>query len=130
MDVQIPKQKTGTKIQIYLQSQSWKSNVKTMKVKNINMLLLSNRTDKIKKPQLTHKGYRDYIKGIKGQSLVISNGKRIVKTIKFKEDNPAYDITNLLINNRWNSELFLYIKQGKKYSKGYVYFPLEIAISE
>ena len=130
MDVQIPKQKTGTKIQIYLQSQSWKSNVKTMKVKNINTLLLSNRTDKIKKPQLTHKGYRDYIKAIKGQSLVISNGKRIVKTIKFKEDNPAYDITNLLINNRWNSELFLYIKQGKKYSKGYVYFPLEIAIAE
>ena len=74
MDVKIPKQKAGTKIQIYLQSQNWKSNVKTIKVKNINTLLLSNRTDKIKKPQLTHTGYRDYIKAKKGQSLVVSNG--------------------------------------------------------
>ena len=56
MDVKIPKQKAGTKIQIYLQSQNWKSNVKTIKVKNINTLLLSNRIDKIKKPQLTHTG--------------------------------------------------------------------------
>ena len=52
MDVKIPKQKAGTKIQIYLQSQNWKSNVKTIKVKNINTLLLSNRIDKIKKPPI------------------------------------------------------------------------------
>ena len=130
MDVKIPKQKAGTKIQIYLQSQNWKSNVKTIKVKNINTLLLSNRIDKIKKPQLTHTGYRDYIKAKKGQSLVVSNGKKIVKTIKFKEDNLAYDVTDILMEYQRKSELFLYIKQGKKYSKGYVYFPLAIDIAE
>lgn len=130
MDVQIPKQKAGTKIQIYLQSQNWKSNVKTIKVKNINTMLLSNRTDKIKKPQLTHTGYRDYIKAKKGQSLVITNGKKILKTIKFKEDNPKYDITKILIDYQMRNELFLYIKQGKKYSKGYVYLPLGIQIAE
>lgn len=130
MDVQIPKQKAGTKIQIYLQNQDWKSNVKTIKVKNINTMLLSDRTDKIKKPQLIHTGYRDYIKAKKGQSLVISNGKKILKTIKFKEDNPKYDITKILVDYQMRSELFLYIKQGKKYSKGYVYLPLGIQIAE
>lgn len=130
MDVQIPKQKAGTKIQIYLQNQDWKSNVKTIKVKNINKMLLSDRTDKIKKPQLIHTGYRDYIKAKKGQSLVISNGKKILKTIKFKEDNPKYDITKILVDYQMRSELFLYIKQGKKYSKGYVYLPLGIQIAE
>lgn len=130
MNIKIPKQKSGTKIQIYLQSQNWKSNVKTIKVKSINSMLLSNRTNKIKKPQLTHKKYRDYIKAKKGQSLVISNGKKIIKTIKFNEDNAAYDITDILMDYQMRSELFLYIKQGKEYSKEYIYLPLSISIME
>lgn len=130
MDVEIPKQKAGTKIQIYLRSKNWKSNVKTIKVKSVNKLLLSNRTDKIKKPQLTQTGYRTCIKAKKGQSLVISNGKKILKTIKFSEDNPKYDITEIMDHYQQRSELFLYIKQGKKYSKGYVFLPWSIAIAE
>lgn len=130
MDVKIPKQKAGTKIQIYLQSKNWKSNVKTITVKSVNKLLLSNRTDKIKKPQLTQTGYKTCVKAKKGQSLVISNGKKILKTIKFTEDDPAYDITEIIDHYQQRSELFLYTKQGKKYSKGYVFLPLSIAIAE
>lgn len=130
MDVEIPKQKAGAKILIYLRSKNWKSNVKTIKIKSVNKLLLSNRTDKIKKPQLTQTGYRTCIKAKKGQSLVISNGKKILKTIKFTENDPVYDITELVDHYQQRSELFLYIKQGKKYSKGYVFLPLSIAIAE
>lgn len=130
MDVKIPKQKAGTKIQIYLQSKNWKSNVKTITVKSVNKLLLSNRTDKIKKPQLTQTGYKTCVKAKKGQSLVISNGKKILKTIKFTEDAQAYDITEIIDHYQQRSELFLYTKQGKKYSKGYVFLPLSIAIAE
>lgn len=130
MYVKIPKQKAGTKIQIYLQSKTWKSNVRTVTVKNINTLLLTERTDRINKPELTQTGYKTYVKARKGQSLVISNGKKIVKTIRFKENNNKYDITEVLNRYQERSELFLYTKQDKKYSKGYIFLPLSIAIAE
>ena len=47
-----------------------------------------------------------------------------------EKDNPAYDVTDILMEYQRKSELFLHIKQGKKYSKGYVYFPLTIDIAE
>lgn len=128
MDVKIPKQKAGTKIRIYLEGPGFKSNVRSIRVKDINSILPGRRTKKVSAPKLITKNNNTYIRAKKGQTIVVRNSKKVVKTIPIA--NKTYINLGILDKYREKRELYVYAKYGKNYSKKYLVLPRIICINE
>ncbi len=124
----IPKQKAGSKIKIFLKDSNDTTNIKTITVKSISAFYPQNTSSKIARPSIIHLNYNTYIKGRKGDTIIFNNGKKAVKKVKLN-DNTLINL-NCLEKYLQKSELYVYTRSGKSYSKNYLLIPKTFYINE
>ena len=124
--VTMSKPKAGDVVRISLKAPGWKSNAKKIVVKKITSIVPSKRSGKVKTPVVkmkrTARGiYAYHITARKGQTVIIRNGEKIIKKIKFTRNCTVAE--TCILGNLNKSEVYIYAMEKGYRSASYVMLP-------